>query len=120
MTNGVTSGRIDWTVKIDRLVDRTTDTQNSLAPTQSFGTDDAGNTISGPTTVYFDTFNYNHHRWFGTAHSDGQYNSDLFWRYGPTGIFFKEYSYGNRSQDIKVKVAYKMDLFISDDDQYWD
>ena len=120
LTNGVTSGRIDWTVKIDRLVDRTTDTQNSLAPTQSFGTDDAGNTISGPTTVYFDTFNYNHHRWFGTAHSDGQYNSDLFWRYGPTGIFFKEYSYGNRSQDIKVKVAYKMDLFISDDDQYWD
>lgn len=118
-TNGVTSGRIDWAVKIARPDDNTVDSQNSFRPTQNFGNDPAGNYIGGPSTVYFDNWEYNYDRWFGTAHNN-QENSNLFWWYGPEGIFFKEYSYGNRSQDVKVKVAYKMDLFISDDDQYWD
>ena len=118
-TNGVTSGRIDWTVKISRPLENTTDSQNSFRPTQDFGNDPVGNYIGGPITVYFDNWTYNRDRWFGESHNNAE-NSNLFWWYGPEGIFFKEYSYGNRSQTVRVKVAYKMDLFISDDDQYWD
>ena len=120
-SNGVTSGRIDWTVKITRPYENTTDTQNSLKPSYTIGQDFNSNYIYGTSTVTFDNFNYNYHRWFGNTHDgDNTNNSDLFYWWGPEGIFFREYPYGNRSGDVHVKIAYKMDLFISDDDSYWD
>jgi hypothetical protein len=122
LSNGVTSGRIDWTVKITRPYENTADTQNSFELDPEFGGyNNHGNYISPSGTVTFDTYSYDYHRWFGNSHNgDDQNNSDLFYSWGPEGIFFREYPYGNRSGDVHVKVAYKMDLFISDDDQYWD
>ena len=121
LTNGVTSGRIDWSAKITRPYENTTDTQHSLKPVSTPINDGNDNMIYGTSTVTFDNFSYNYGRWFGNTHGGDQTNnSNLFWSWGPDGIFFREYPYGNRSGDVHVKVAYKMDLFITDDDQYWD
>ncbi|CAB5221489.1 hypothetical protein UFOVP245_168 [uncultured Caudovirales phage] len=120
-TNGVTSGRIDWAVKITRPLENTLDFQNSLKPVGSGITNGNSQTVYVPSTVYFDNINYDYDRWFGNTHDGDHTNQcNLFWRWNEDGIFFKEYSYGNRSQDVIVKVAYKMDLFITPDDQYWD
>ena len=121
LTNGVTSGRIDWTAKITRPYENTADTQNSLTPKYAGVNDNNGQSLYITDTVTFDTFYYGYNRWFGNTHDgDNTNNSNLFYNWGPEGIFFREYPYGNRSGDIHVKIAYKMDLFISDDDQYWD
>jgi hypothetical protein len=120
-TNGVMSGRIDWVAKITRPYENTVDVQNSLKPSYYIGEDYNNNSIYGTSTVTFDNINYDYHRYFGNTHNgDNTNNSDLFYSWGPDGIFFREYPYGNRSGDIKVKIAYKMDLFIGDDDEYWD
>lgn len=120
-TNGVTSGRIDWAVKITRPLENTIDVQNSLRPTSAVITNSNNQTLYITDTITFDNYHYDYDRWFGYTHNGDHTNqSNLFWRWNEDGIFFKEYSYGNRSQDIIVKVAYKMDLFITPDDQYWD
>lgn len=120
-TNGVTSGRIDWTVKITRPLENTLDFQNSFKPVYSGVNNGNSQSVYIPSTVYFDNINYDYDRWFGNTHDGDHVNQcNMFWRWNEDGIFFKEYSYGNRSQDVIVKVAYKMDLFITPDDQYWD
>lgn len=111
-SNGVTSGKIDWSIKIARAYDNTVDNQNSFGEwTPNIYDYD----YKVPLTVYFDHYNYDYARWFGRT-SD----SNAFYNWGPNGLFFREYPYGNRSEPIKVKIAYRMELFISEDSNWWD
>jgi hypothetical protein len=125
-SNGVISGKIDWAIKISREYDNTTDSQSSYGNWAYSGYSG----YSLPETIYFSTKgNSNQSRWFGRSdglNDDGtspdsnsggssDADSNAFYYWGPEGIFFREYPYGNRSEPIKVKIAYKMDLFIGED-----
>ncbi len=69
-------------------------------------------------------FHMNH--WWDYVRRNGQPNFDfgrdsndnIFYNFDENGITFREYPFENVSQDIKVRIAYQMKLFIGDTENY--
>lgn len=113
-TNGIRGGEINWYCKVERPTLNTADEDHSYRPQWVWA---YYNDILTTNKLVFDSHNgwdTQDSTWIGSDE-----NTNPFYDFYDDGIWYREYPYGNRSTKTKVKIVYKMDLFIGDND-WWD